>query len=140
MVRKPRRPTPPAAVGPDDEGSGTRIIHHAHWRGPLPPPAQLEEFERIVPGGAARIFQQFEDEAKHRRVMETTNARFVIRDTHIGQALAGLYAVTAFGVTTFAIVEGAYWVAGVLGGGTIVGGIVAFLRGSKLGKGGKERQ
>jgi uncharacterized membrane protein len=103
----------------------------AHWSGPLPPPGELQAFEDIVPGGAERIFKQFEDEAAHRRAMEKANARFVIRDTHIGQILAGLYAVGAFSVTAYAVYAGAYWVAGILGGGTIVGGVVAFLRRQK---------
>jgi len=42
--------------------------------------------------------------------------------------LAGLYALGAFGITAYAIYMGADWVAAVLGGGTIVSGIVAFLR------------
>jgi hypothetical protein len=60
--------------------------------------------------------------------LEEKQMRFAIRDSHIGQALAGLYAVSAFGVTAYAIYMGANWVAVFLGGGTIVGGILAFLR------------
>jgi hypothetical protein len=56
----------------------------------------------------------------------------VARDTRIGQILAGGYAALAFGVTAFAVYQRADWVAVVLGGGTIVGGIVAFLRGSRI--------
>jgi hypothetical protein len=63
--------------------------------------------------------------------MEASNARFTVRDTHIGQILAGLYALGAFGVTAYAIFAGAYWVAGILGSSTIVGGIAAFLRRQK---------
>jgi len=60
--------------------------------------------------------------------LESKQTRFAIRDGHIGQALAGLYALGAFGITAYAIYMGADWVAAVLGGGTIVSGIVAFLR------------
>ncbi len=91
----------------------------------------LREFDSLVPNGAERIFTQFEKEAEHRRAIEAQDMRFTIRDSHIGQALAGLYALAAFSVTGFAIYMGAYWVAGLLGGGTIVGGVVAFLRQGK---------
>jgi hypothetical protein len=63
--------------------------------------------------------------------MEKQNVKFIVRDTHIGQMLAGVYALAAFGLTAFAIVEQAYWVAGILGGGTIVSGVIAFLRNSQ---------
>src|SRR5690349_11244724 len=59
-----------------------------HWSGPLPDPDTLAAFDHIVPGGAARIFDQFEREADHRRALEKKQANFVVRDTHIGQALA----------------------------------------------------
>ena len=125
MPRPPKRPAAPRA---DAEEPQNRHIVSATWNGPLPPPALLEEFERVVPGGAERIFAQFENEAKHRRGLEEQNARFVIRDRHFGQALAGIYALGAFGLTAFAIDRGADWVASILGGGTIVSGVIAFLR------------
>jgi uncharacterized membrane protein len=40
------------------------------YSGPLPPPEVLEHFERIVPGGAARIFTQFESQTAHRQLIE----------------------------------------------------------------------
>jgi uncharacterized membrane protein len=98
------------------------------WQGPLPPPAVLREFDALVPNGAERIFGQFEKEASHRRDCEQKQIKFAMRDSHIGQVLAGIYAVCAFGVTAYAISIGANWIAAILGGGTIVGGIVAFLR------------
>ena len=104
------------------------IATEASWSGPLPPPSALQEFEMIVPGGAERIFAQFEKEADHRRSIEGKQARFIVRDTHVGQILAGLYAICAFAVIAFAIDRGAYWIAGILGGTTIVGGLIAFLR------------
>jgi uncharacterized membrane protein len=88
----------------------------------------LREFDALVPDGAERIFKQFEAEAEHRRSCEKRQISFAIRDGHIGQLLAGLYAICAFGVSAFAIYKEAYWAATFIGGTTIVGGIVAFLR------------
>ena len=81
----------------------------------------------IVADGAERIFRQFELEAEHRREQERRRSRIVASDTRVGQALAGLYAATAFGVTIYAIARGEPWVAGIVGGGTMVSGILAFL-------------
>lgn len=97
-----------------DEGDDARShgeIVKAHWSGPLPPPAHLAEFERILPGAAERIFAQFEIEGNHRRSMERENAQFAAKDATVGQALAEIYAASAFGLTAFAIYMNANWVA-----------------------------
>ena len=36
------------------------------WEGPLPPPAALKHFDRINPGGAARILAMAEEQQAHR--------------------------------------------------------------------------
>lgn len=41
------------------------------YSGPLPPPEVLERFDRIVPGGAERIFKQFETQSAHRQKIES---------------------------------------------------------------------
>jgi uncharacterized membrane protein len=124
---KSRQSVQPAQP-PDSAEGGDHHILMAKWDGPLPPPAALREFDELVPNGAERIFAQFEAEASHRRECEAKHLRFGIRDAHIGQFLAGLYAVCAFGVSAFAIYKEAYWAASFISGTTIVGGIVAFLR------------
>lgn len=101
------------------------------WKGPLPPPGALQAFEDIVPGAASRIVGEFEKEAEHRRGLERAQANFVRWDTHIGQALAIVFALAGFGVVCFAIYRNAPWVAAVLGGGLIGAGILAFIQGRK---------
>lgn len=88
----------------------------------------LSEFERIVPGAAERIVAQFEQEAEHRRELERKQTRFVIHDTHIGQAIAGAFALTSLGIAAYAISEGAQWAATVIGGGVVIPIVYAFLR------------
>jgi uncharacterized membrane protein len=104
-------------------------VAQAEWRGPLPPPAVLQGFEEIVPGSAARIIDEFQAEAAHRRRLEDKQARFVQRDTHVGQALAIVFALGAFALAGYAVSQGANWVAVVLGGGVIAAGVLAFIKG-----------
>jgi uncharacterized membrane protein len=40
------------------------------YSGPLPHPEILEHYDRIVPGGAERIFAQFESQSLHRQRIE----------------------------------------------------------------------
>jgi uncharacterized membrane protein len=67
----PNDPTPPTRPTPEQRASRL-IVTHTFFEGPLPPPAILEHFERIVPGAAARLFSSMEDEFRHRRSIETT--------------------------------------------------------------------
>jgi uncharacterized membrane protein len=71
LSENPNDPTPPNR--PDAERRGSRlIVTHAFFEGPLPPPALLEQFERLVPGAASRILAFTEDEFRHRRALEVT--------------------------------------------------------------------
>jgi uncharacterized membrane protein len=127
-VARAKPPAPPA--GPSSQAAKRRdVTALASWSGPLPPPAALEAFEKIVPGAAGRIVDEFQKESDHRRRLERREASFVQWDTHIGQALAIVFALSAFGVVAFAIYRNAPWVAGVLGASVIGAGVVAFLRG-----------
>jgi uncharacterized membrane protein len=105
-----------------------QIVSQQNWSGPLPPPVALEEFNRIVPGAAERIFAQFEAEGTHRRKLEQRQSKFVVRDVHIGQFLAGLFALGGLSVAALAIWLNAPWVATIIGGGTIGPIVYAFLR------------
>ncbi len=61
-----RPPSPPAPTL-------RRIIQQevTAFRGPLPPPDILEGFERIVPGSARTIIENFDQQSKHRREIES---------------------------------------------------------------------
>ena len=73
---------------PDEEerdGESVQVLAHA---GPLPHPALLEAYDRIVPGGAERIFKQFEEQSAHRQAMEMT----VIRSNSFVQVFGSISA------------------------------------------------
>jgi len=77
------------AAGPGTEAGQTVAITRTESRffsGPLPPPEVLEEFNRIVPGSARRIFDLVETQSRHRIDLE----RRVI-DSDISRSRAGLW-------------------------------------------------
>jgi uncharacterized membrane protein len=117
---------PPARREP--EPAKVQITHTSSWEGPIPPPATLEAFERIRPGAAEIIIAEFQAEAAHRRALETAQQAEITRDGSVGQGIALIFALGCFAVIAFAIAWGAYWVAGILGGTVIVGGITAILK------------
>ncbi|HEY6927399.1 MAG TPA: DUF2335 domain-containing protein [Steroidobacteraceae bacterium] len=49
----------PVAPGLRSSRSITRFVS-AHWRGPLPPPSELERIEQTIPGGADRLLRMAE--------------------------------------------------------------------------------
>ena len=134
-MRKPRRSSSPARQpGPTDQGrtsepneSSVFLEHGAFLKGPLPPPAILEDFQRIVPDAPERILRQWELEADHRRAYERTALDATVRREALGQISAVLFALTALGVSAFAIWMHEPWVAATIGGGTIVSVVGAFL-------------
>lgn len=112
----------------------TRLIaeRHESWAGPLPPPQALQAFEDIAPGTAAKIIAEFQAEAAHRRGQENGQLRLVAVETLIGQVSAIVFSLTALGVAGYSAYLGAEWIGAIVGGGVIVGGIVALRTGKTV--------
>ena len=85
------------------------------FEGPLPPPAVLEGYERVLPGSAERILRMAEQQAEHRRVVLTTLVEADTSRARWGLWLGAAVAV-AFILATTAMV---------LAGQTVAGTIVA---------------
>jgi uncharacterized membrane protein len=76
------------------------------YSGPLPPPELLEHFEKIIPGGADRIFAQFEAQTAHRQGLE---AKVIGSNTFVqifGAVSAFLLGLLAIGGGLFLVHEG----------------------------------
>lgn len=101
--------------------------HGIYWQGPLPPPAVLEEFGRLVPEAPERIFRQWESESDHRRAYEHEALEAAIRLEARGQISPLVFALSALSVAAFALWLGQPWVAATVGGGTIASVVAAFL-------------
>jgi uncharacterized membrane protein len=100
------------------------------WTGPLPPPAALEQFERVIPGGAERILRMAEQEQAHRIGQENKGLAAEIDDSRRGQWLGGIVAFSAITGAAINSVFGGPWQASVaLVGVPILGAVQAFIRG-----------
>ena len=51
-----------------------------HWEGPLPPPALLEQYDRVAPGLARRLTEEARAEASHLRERDEVALNAAIRD------------------------------------------------------------
>jgi uncharacterized membrane protein len=138
------RPSTPAEVedGTARKGNARLVTQRQEsWSGPLPPPQALQAFEDIAPGTAAKIIEEFQAEAAHRRSQENAQLRLVAAETLIGQVSAILFALGGLAVTAYAAFVGAEWIGSIVGGGMIVSGVIALRagRGTENGEGKKQK-
>lgn len=97
------------------------------WQGPIPPPAALEHFDSVIPGGAARILKMAEDEQAHRIAFEKAALMATVADTRRGQWLGGAIGASAIIGAVVAAALGAPWQVPVALVGVPVLGIVQAL-------------
>lgn len=120
MARRNRKTENQPAV---QHQSSTQIS----WSGPLPPPAALEHFDRIIPNGASRILAMAETEQTHRVAMETAALDAEIADQRRGQWLGASVAILCVLAAAFSAYHGAPWQVTVAFLGVPVLGIVKAL-------------
>lgn len=74
---------------------------HAYFRGPLPPPALLEHYERVAPGAADRILSLTEEQLRSRHRLEEHTVRGAVRSEARGQWFA--FSTVLAGMATGAV-------------------------------------
>jgi len=102
--------------------------------GPLPHPVILQQYDAISPGAADRIISMAEAEAAHRRRMEEKGMLRMHRDSVLGQVFAFLVAVAGLGSSVLIAYSGNEWAAALIGGGTLVSLVYAFIKGRQHNK------
>lgn len=115
---------------------GTQEVTTEQYRGPLPPPRLLREFEEAVPGSAAKILDNWRDESTHRRQLEREESQSA-RDGLLkqlafqarGQRSALTVALTCFGVAAYALHLGFPATAATITGVNLTGIVTVFLSG-----------
>lgn len=101
------------------------------FHGPIPSPAVLEAYEKLVPGAAERILRMAENQANHRQTIEKIVVKSGSRDSLWGIIVAAVIAVCAFAWSTYALSIGltAGAITGILA--TISGFVGAFIYGKR---------
>ena len=63
-----------------------QVVARSEWSGPLPPPSEVEHFQRILPNAAERLFAMAEEEQRIRRelaLIEANKAKAESESYHI---------------------------------------------------------
>jgi uncharacterized membrane protein len=82
------------AAGSSQQLQPALFIESQIRTGPLPSPAEIGEYERILPGTADRIIKMAEKEQSHRHQSEIIEQTNRMRVTLIGQVFAFLIGVS----------------------------------------------
>ncbi len=99
--------------------------------GPLPAASTLEGYEKIVPGSAKMIFDEFEAQSKHRRRMETYALEWGNYRSFAG-LVAGLIIALAFLWASYQLIQDGHDFAGTILGTVDLAALVgAFIYGSQ---------
>lgn len=91
------------------------------WSGALPPPAELDRIDRIIPGGADRLLRMAEKEQTHH--IEDAN-----RGQYLGRSLAAGAVIAAAVVS---LCQGSWQVSVALVGIPVLGAVQALIQGRK---------
>ncbi len=92
----------------------------------------LEEYDRIVPGAAAKILKIAEDEAIHAREMEKKALEYKANEIKRGQVFGLIIGLASFLTAAVSLFLGHENAAMVLGGATVVGLVTVFVTGRRL--------
>ena len=72
------------------------------WQGPLPPPQQLAEYEKVHPGLAERIIQMAERQQNHRHQKDMAPDKWRARGQWLGFAIV----IVALGIVAYLVANG----------------------------------
>ena len=94
----------------------------ASYSGPLPPPAQLEQYNQIVPGAAERLLAMVEREQRHRHSVERAAVE-VEREHFVGIPKRGQTLAVALALVCLAVAAGLFATGRTAGGSAVLAGL-----------------
>jgi uncharacterized membrane protein len=97
------------------------------YRGPLPPPESLKEYNEILPDAAERIFSMAEKEQEHHHTTEIKLVDHEIKKTSKGQNFALVTALTGIVGAVICAFLGQVVIGAVVGGSTLASLVSSFL-------------
>jgi uncharacterized membrane protein len=116
----------------------TEVIMQSQFIGPIPLPAHLEHYEKILPGAAERILAMAERQSAHRQKIEDKVITSDVKNSSRGLTYGFIICLVAI-VGGFTLIYLGKSIEGsVIGGTALVGLVTAFIYGSNQRR--KERE
>lgn len=104
------------------------------FQGPLPPPAMLEHYGKIIPNAPERMMALLEKQTDHRIAMETKLVDGRVSVTKTGQWMAFVLSLFFGSTAAYLGINGHEWLAGTIATTTIIGLAVVFVLGKEPGQ------
>lgn len=130
----PKLPVKPEIIEVPNQNKPTQRLLATSYQGPLPPPDLLAGYERACPGSADRIVKMAEEEAQHRRSIESAIVRAQeneskgeFAEARRGQICALLVVLVTVGAAVYLAAIGQATAASIMGVGGVSTIVVAFL-------------
>lgn len=102
-------------------------IRHELHSGPMPSPMQLAEYEKVLPGTAKIIRDEFQANGTHVRTMESKAVEYTKHDNVDNRKIAERLVWAALGSTVVLALTGHDWVAGTIAVSTVGAVVTGFL-------------
>jgi uncharacterized membrane protein len=83
-----------------------RIIYQESYSGPVPHPSILSGLDKVVPGSAKQVMDQFVAQGEHRREMERKYLKHENIRSLLGVIFAGLIVICSLAAGTFLVWNG----------------------------------
>lgn len=125
MSRPRKKKALPAHVQNDKPAQ--LVSQHQRFSGPIPPPAILEQYDRVLPGAAERILSMAEQNMQHEHTIDSEIVGIRRTEYKRGQVFGLIIAIVAITSATICAIYEHEGVAMVIGGATVVGLVSAFV-------------
>jgi uncharacterized membrane protein len=102
------------------------------FRGPIPPPQILADYEKILPGSTERIITMAEKQSAHRQSLEMIAVKSGANDSRLGLIFGLIIGLAALCLAGFCSYIGSPIVGGLIGFGGLTGLVSVFVIGKKM--------
>lgn len=100
------------------------------FSGPIPPPEQFAQYEKILPGSADRILKMAEKQQDHRIEVEKEAISKSLSHNRRGQTFGFIAMLLMLGLAVLFVFKGMKWWAGIIGTVTIATLVTLFISGN----------
>lgn len=91
---------------PAEQRERLREFFAMQYKGPIPPPTMLKQFDQVVEGAAKQILDDAHAQSQHRREMERMQVEAAISQGRLGQIFAFVIALLVIGGGIYLVATG----------------------------------
>ncbi|MCK4653487.1 MAG: DUF2335 domain-containing protein [Candidatus Cloacimonetes bacterium] len=102
------------------------------FKGPIPPPKILQQYDSILPGAADRILTMAEKQSDHRQSLEKKHVNSSLTDARIGLWLGFSIVVISLFIAGFLLYNNKTTSGLILGGGSLITLAGIFVYGTRI--------